>query len=89
MAVGFGLVANVAASASPYMGYGLALATMVLIGMQALGVLAIWPNRKRHEHPVAFTVFWGLMLGLVAPGLVETIQEQGLAGWWNLLFSPE
>ena len=43
MAVGFGLVANVAASASPYMGYG----------------------------------------------LVETIQEQGLAGWWTLLFSLE
>ena len=73
MAVGFAIVANVAASASPYMGY----------------VLAIWPNRKRRELPVAFAVFWGLMLGLVVPGMIETIQEKGLAGWWNLLFSLE
>ena len=89
MAVGFAIAANVAASTSPYVGYGLALATMVLIGVQAFGILAIWPNRKRREHPVAFAVFWGLMLGLIVPGMIETIQEKGLAGWWNLLFSPE
>lgn len=89
MAAGFAMVANLAASASPYMGYGLALATMVLIGVQAFGLLAIWPDRKRREHPVAFAVFWGLMLGLVVPGMVETIQEEGLAGWWQLLFSTE
>lgn len=89
MAVGFAIAANVAASTSPYMGYGLALATMVLIGVQAFGILAIWPNRKRREHPVAFAVFWGLMLGLIVPGMIETIREKGLAGWWTLLFSLE
>ena len=89
MAVGFAIAANVAASTSPYVGYGLALATMVLIGVQAFGILAIWPNRKRREHPVAFAVFWGLMLGLIVPGMIETIREKGLAGWWALLFSLE
>ena len=89
MAVGFAIAANVAASTSPYMGYDLALATMVLIGVQASGILAIWPNRKRREHPVVFAVFWGLMLGLIVPGMIETIQEKGLAGWWTLLFSLE
>ena len=88
MAVGFAIAANVAASTSPYMGYGLALATMVLIGVQAFGILAIWPNRKRREHPVAFAVFWGLMLGLIVPGGRDN-PEKGLAGWWTLLFSLE
>ena len=88
MAAGVALVANVAASASPYMGFGLALATLVLIGVQTFGALAIWPNRKRREHPVAFAAFWGLILALVVPGLVDTYLEDGLAGWWNLLFSP-
>jgi len=89
MAAGLALVANVAAGSSPYMGYGLAIATMVLIGVQAFSVLAIWPNRKRREHPLAFAVFWGLMPGRVVPGMVETIREDGLAGWWNLLFPPD
>ena len=31
----------------------------------------------------------GLMLGLIVPGMIETIQEKGLAGWWTLLFSLE
>ena len=73
------------ASASPYVGYGLAISIMIMLGIQALVDLPIWPNRKRPEHPTVFGVYWGLILGLIVPRLLVRYMEEGVAGWVDLL----
>ena len=82
------VVFHFAASASPYVGYVFALSTIVLIGLQPTMDLPIWPNRKRPESPVTFAVFWGLIGGLIVPGLVVRYKEKGIAGWLEFLSAP-
>ena len=73
------------ASASPYVGYGMAISIIIMLGVQALVDLPIWPNQKRPEHPTIFGVYWGLILGLIVPLLLARYMEEGFAGWMGLL----
>ena len=79
--------AYVGARVSPVMGYGLAMLTLVVLGLQAMLDVPVWPRRKRREHPIIFGTFWGLMLGLIVPYLVETIVAEGPERLLDLLMS--
>ena len=68
------------AELSPYVGFTLAMATMVLLGVQAFGFIRVWPRRTTPEHPVVFGVYWGLILGLIVPGAVATLLDKGVFG---------
>lgn len=69
---------------SPYIGYFLALLTMILIGFASHSV---WPTRKRPENPFVFSLFWGLIIGLVIPYLITKIMTEGFESIIDLVMS--
>ena len=80
LAVGCALLFRLGAELSPYVGFTLAMATMVLLGGQAFGFIRVWPRRTTPEHPVVVGVYWGLILGLIVPGAVATLLDKGVFG---------
>lgn len=57
---------------SAVVGYVLALSALVLIIVATLQMELIWPTRTKTENPLVFSLFWGLMIGLIGPGLITT-----------------
>ena len=72
---------------SPVVGYLFALAAMVMI-VVALFTDSIWPTRIKKEKPLVFALFWGLMLGVLVPFVVETFLEGGWSAVVEMLTSP-
>jgi len=71
---------------SPMIGYLLALAALIII-IVAMHMNSIWPTQSKKENTLVFSLFWGLMLGLIAPFLVTTFLEGGASAVYDLLRS--
>lgn len=69
---------------SPYIGYLLALLTMLLIGFASD---SIWPTFKKTENSLVFSLFWGLIIGLVIPYLMKKISHEGFGSIIDLVMS--
>lgn len=69
--------------ATPLLGYVFALLAMVMIIVVSL-MDSAWPRQSRKENSLVFSLFWGLMIGIVLPGLVSTFMEGGVAGLYEL-----
>ncbi|GAB5412637.1 MAG: hypothetical protein Cons2KO_02400 [Congregibacter sp.] len=66
----------IGSQSSPVLGYLLALSALVMILVAAL-VGSIWPTQSKRENPLVFSLFWGLMVGAIAPFLVSIYLEGG------------
>lgn len=63
---------------SPYIGYVLALLTLILIGFYSH---AAWPSSEKTENPYLFSLFWGLIIVLLLPFLATTFINEGIDGF--------
>ena len=71
---------------SPWLGYLFAVATLVVI-IVAMHMNSIWPRQARPEHALVFSLFWGLMIGAIAPFLVITFLEGGASAVYEIFTS--
>ena len=69
---------------SAYVGYFLVLLTMLVIGIASDSV---WPTIKKTENSFVFSLFWGLIIGLVVPYLITKITSEGFESIINLIIS--
>ena len=69
---------------SPYIGYLLAVGTLIIITVAVL-MTSVWPTRAKPENRVVFALFWGAILGLILPLLVMKFLEGGFAALYELL----
>jgi len=79
-------IAVIGSRASPLLGYGFALLALVMI-IVAMLTNSIWASQSRKENPFVFSLFWGLMLGLIVPYLVTTFMEGGASAIYEMLTS--
>ncbi|WP_267174741.1 hypothetical protein [Marinicella marina] len=63
---------------SPYIGYALALVILLMIGFYSH---AAWPSSEKTENPYLFSLFWGLIIGLLLPFLVKVFINEGIDGF--------
>ena len=72
--------------ASPVVGYLVALLALVMI-VVAMYMGSIWPTRANKENPLVFSLFWGLMIGAIAPFLIATYLQGGVAALYEIFTS--
>jgi hypothetical protein len=77
------VLAMVGSHISAMIGYVLALLTLVMI-IVATHVQSIWPTNARKENPLVFSVFWGLMIGTIAPFILTTFWAGGVSAVWEI-----
>ena len=80
------LFAFVSSRASTLLGYFLALLTLLAI-IVAMHTDSIWPTIKKVENPYVFSLFWGLIIGLLIPFLLETYLDGGLNGVYEMIMN--
>ena len=71
--------------ASPIIGYLLAMLTLIMIFAVTIG-LEVWPRIGQKENSLVFSLFWGLMLGLIMPFAVQVLLEEGFEGLYEIAF---
>ena len=68
---------------SAAIGYVLALSTLVMI-VVAMYMESIWPTKAKKESALVFSLFWGLMIGVIVPFLVSTFLEGGASAVYEI-----
>ena len=77
-----------ASQISPMVGYFLALLTLVSIIIASF-TNSFLPTQAKKENILIFSLFWGLMLGLIVPILISTYLEGGLLAIWEIFSSED
>lgn len=77
------VVATLGSKASPMIGYSFALLALIMIAVASLSN-SIWPSKTKKENTLIFSLFWGLMLGIVAPHLVTIYSEGGASAVYEM-----
>jgi len=75
------------AQASPIVGYFVALLGLVVIVLASF-LESFWPTKAKAENAVAFSLFWGIMIGVLLPFVLTTFLEGGLRGVYEIFASP-
>ena len=70
---------------SPLVGYALAILTMLMIGTQCYLSFPVWPTLAKDENPFLFSIYWGLILGLVIPYLILKLINEGFSSILELI----
>ena len=78
--------AFIGSKTSNIFGYFLALVAHLAI-IIAMQTNSIWPTRKKAENPYVFSLFWGLIIGLIIPFLLEIYLKNGLNGVYEMLMN--
>ena len=73
--------------ASFVVGYILALSTLFMI-VVAMYMESIWPTRSKNENSLVFSLFWGLLIGLILPFLITTYLEGGATAVYEIFTTP-
>jgi Mg/Co/Ni transporter MgtE len=68
---------------SAMLGYVLALSALIMI-IVAMYMESIWPTRAKEENPLVFSLFWGLIIGVIVPYLVTTFLEGGASAVFEI-----
>ena len=71
---------------SPMLGYVFALSALVMIIVVML-TNSIWPTQSKKENSLVFSLFWGLMIGVIVPHLVITYLEGGASAIYEIITS--
>ena len=80
------LLAFLGSHVSPFMGYLLALSTLIML-IVALYTDSIWPTQAKAENKVIFSIFWGLIFGIIAPHLISAYLEGGFSAIYDIFSS--
>ena len=78
--------AMVGSWATPLLGYVFALMSLVMIIVVTL-LSPAWPSQSKKENALVFSMFWGLMMGVIAPYLISKFLEGGFAAVFEILTS--
>jgi len=84
-ALAVGLIAYGGSQLSPVIGYCLAMLTLVVLFAQAFWNFPVWPRVKASENIYTFSLYWGLIVGLVIPFLIEIVIDEGFSGIYELV----
>lgn len=76
-------LAMLGSQASAMIGYVAALLALVMI-IVAVHLQGIWPTKARKENPLVFSLFWGLMIGIIAPFILTTFWSGGASAVWEI-----
>ena len=71
---------------SPILGYVAGLIGLLSI-IFASFLDSFWPTANKPENPFVFSLFWGVMLGGVAPMMLDIFLEGGFQAVYELLFT--
>lgn len=77
-------LAGFGSNASSMIGYSVALLSLLMIGIASY-TDSFWPNERKKENTVIFSLFWGCMIGFLLPLLVTKFLESGFAALYDLL----
>jgi hypothetical protein len=80
------VLAILGSQTSPMLGYVFAFSALVMIIVVML-TDSIWPTQSRKENSLVFSLFWGLMIGVIAPHLVTTFLEGGASAVYEIFTS--
>lgn len=72
--------------ATPLLGYVFAMMALVMIIVVSLFSPA-WPSQSKKENVLVFSLFWGLMMGVIAPYLISTFLEGGFVAVLEIITS--
>lgn len=73
--------------ASAVVGYILALSALLMI-IVAIHMESIWPTRAKKENALVFSLFWGLMIGLIVPFFRTAYLQGGATAVYEVLTAP-
>ena len=68
---------------SPLIGYFVALLTLIMMIVASL-MDSMWPTKMKQENTLVFSLFWGLILGVVVPYIVSTFLDGGVAAVYEM-----
>jgi hypothetical protein len=77
------VLAAIGSQTSAVLGYVLALSALVMI-IVAMYMESIWPTQARKENSLVFSLFWGLMVGVIVPFLVTVYLEGGVSAVFEI-----
>jgi drug/metabolite transporter (DMT)-like permease len=72
--------------ASASLGYLCALLCLVAM-IFASSLNSFWPTGRKAENPLVFAMFWGSLIGVVFPFLLQTFFDKGLQGVFEVFAS--
>jgi len=82
LSIVFAIIVYFLSRISPMISYILALAVLIIEGFMDM---PWWPTQAREENVVAFSITWGLILGLVLPFLISIFMDKGFEGIIEML----
>ena len=77
-------IAFASSQSSAFIGYLIALLALLTI-IIAMHTKSIWPTKTQVENPFIFSLFWGLMVGLLLPFLIATYLDGGLKRIYEMI----
>lgn len=80
------IIVMLGSNISAVIGYFLALTALVMI-IVAMQMESIWPTKSKKENSLVFSIFWGLMLGAIAPFIMTTFLEGGMSAVYDIFNS--
>jgi len=69
---------------SAFIGYFLALFTLIMIIVAEL-MGSIWPTQTKEENVLVFSLFWGLLFGVLVPFIMSIFMDKGFGGIIDML----
>ncbi|WP_144395080.1 hypothetical protein [Pleionea sediminis] len=79
-------LAFLGSQSSAITGYALALLTIVVI-VVATHMSSIWATQAKKESPIVFSLFWGLIIGLIVPFLITSFLDGGVSALYEIFAS--
>ncbi len=84
LSVVIALLAYFGSQTSPFIGYLLAIS--FLLALIAASLLnSFWPTKGKKENSFIFSLFWGLLIGVLLPFILTTYKEGGVDAIMDLL----
>lgn len=69
---------------SSMVAYFIALLSLLMIGIASY-TDSFWPNERKKENTIVFSLFWGCMLGFLLPILVTKFLNGGFLALYDLI----
>lgn len=78
-------VAFIGVQSSAFVGFLAAIFTLLMIIVASFMEGSIWPTKRKKENWIIFSLFWGLMIGVLLPFLVKKYLGGGVEAMLEVL----